>query len=267
MELRPLGATGVQVSAIGVGTWQYRGGVEPLRHGIELGATLVDTAEGYGTEDVVGKAIAGRRDGVFLATKVSGDHLRYDEVLRAAKESLKRLGTDRIDLYQVHWPDPRVPIRETMRAMETLADEGKVRFIGVSNFSVAELEQAQAALAKHRIVCNQVIYNLFNRQIEEDLLPYCQRNAITVMAYSPLARGSLMSRFPPRHQRALEVLQRVTQEAGKTVAQVALNWCISKPNVIAIPKSNRAERVAENCAAAGWRLPPEQLRALDQAFV
>ena len=266
MELTELGGTGVQVPEIGLGTWQYRGGVEPLHRGVDLGAFLIDTAEAYGTEGVVGEAVKGQRDRAFIATKVSGEHLRYDAVLRAAEGSLKRLGTDSIDLYQVHWPNPRVPIGETMRAMEELVEMGKVRFIGVSNFSVGELEEAQGALRKHRIVTNQVLYNLFDREIEGGLLPYCQHNRITVLAYSPLARGALTSRPLLRHRGAMEVLQTIALDTGKSTAQVALNWCLSRPRVIAIPKANGMERVEENCRASGWRLSTDQVEALDRAF-
>ena len=262
MDLRELGATGVMVPEVGLGTWEYRGGVAPLRRGIELGATLIDTAEIYGTEGVVGEAVRGLRDRVFLATKVSGDHLKYDRVLRAAGASLKRLGVDVIDLYQVHWPDSSIPIRDTMRAMGELVDAGKVRFIGVSNFSVAELEAAQASLANQRIVANQVEYNLLDRRIERDL-PYYQRERITVIAYSPLARGALLS---SRRTPALDLLRAVAAEAGKTPAQVALNWCLSHPGVITIPKTDHVDRVDELCAASGWRLTDAQLAALDRAF-
>ena len=124
METKELGNTGVTIPEIGLGTWRYRGGVEPLRKGIELGANLIDTAEGYGTENIVGKAVAGLRGRVFIATKVSGRHLGYDDVLRAAEESLSELGTDYIDLYQVHWPNASYPMRETMRAMEAFASSG-----------------------------------------------------------------------------------------------------------------------------------------------
>src|SRR2546427_1140803 len=133
IELKQLGNTGVMVPEIGLGTWKYRGGVEPLRRGIELGATFIDTAEIYRTEDVVGQAIQGQREKIFIATKVSGDHLRADAVLRAAEGSLRLLGTDVIDLYQIHWPNPRVPIKETMQAMETLVDRGQGRYLGGSN--------------------------------------------------------------------------------------------------------------------------------------
>ncbi len=266
MKSKELGATGVQLPEIGLGTWQYRGGTEPLRKGISLGAFLIDTAEMYGTEGVVGDAIKDRRDRVFIATKVSGDHLRYDEVLKAAEGSLRRLATDHIDLYQVHWPDPRVPIRETMRAMEALVETGKVNFIGVSNFSVTELQEAQEAMGKHTIVSNQVLYNLLERDIEEDLLPYCEEQRITVMAYTPLAKGKLVAKSSLRHKRAMEALRNIARETGKTVAQVALNWCIAKPAVIAIPKAGSVEHVIEDCGATGWRLSPEHLEALSRAF-
>lgn len=266
VQVRELGDTGVSVPEIGLGTWQYRGGVEPLRKGIELGAFLIDTAELYDTEGIVGEAIRGRRERVFVATKVTGSHLRYDDVLKAAAGSLERLGVDCIDLYQVHWPNPAVPIRETMRAMEELVDQGKARFIGVSNFYLKDLEEAQAALKKHRIVSNQVKYSLFQRGIEADVLPYCQKNRITVIAYSPLEKGHLAAAPFFRRRRQFRVLERIARETGKSMAQVALNWCIAKPGVIAIPKSDRVERVVENCGASGWRLTPEQLRALDEAF-
>ena len=266
MELKELGRTGVMVPEIGLGTWKYSGGSAPLRRGIDLGATLIDTAEMYRTEDAVGQAIAGRRDDVFLATKVLGSHLRYDQVLRAADESLRRLAVDRIDLYQIHWSNRSVPISETMRAMEELIDAGKVRYVGVSNFSVNELQEAQEVMTKHPIVSNQVLYNLNSRRIEQDLLPYCQENGITVMAYTPLADGSLASSPRFRHNQKSQALDQVSAETGKTRSQVALNWCTSRPNVIAIPKSNRIDRTEENCGASGWRLSEEQVRLLDEVF-
>ena len=266
MELKELGSTGVKVPEIGLGAWQSRGGVEPFRRGVSLGAFLIDTAEIYGTEDLVGEAVKGRRDQVFIATKVSADHLRYDQVLGAAENSLRRLGTDYIDLYQIHWPNSSVPIRETMRAMETLVDEGKVRFIGVSNFSVRDLEEAQAAMEKYSIVANQVLYNLFRREIEESLMPYCEQHDVTVIAYTPLAKGEITSKPFLKHRKAVKLLQEVAQDTGKTVAQVALNWCISRPKVVAIPKADRLDHVEENCKASGWSLSVEQIEALDRAF-
>src|SRR5882762_611931 len=178
MEQGQLGNTGTLIPEIGVGVWRYGGGVEPLRAAIELGASLIDTAEAYGTEKVTGEAIKGIRDGVFVATKVSGSHLHHDEVLKAAEASLRRLDISQIDLYQIHWPNSLVPIQETMRAMETLVDRGLVKYIGVSNFSTAELRAAEAAMSKYPIVADQILYNLNRREIEEDLLPYCQANGI-----------------------------------------------------------------------------------------
>jgi diketogulonate reductase-like aldo/keto reductase len=266
MEFIELGTTGVKVPLIGLGMWQYRGGVEPIRKSIELGANFIDTAELYGTEGITGEAISGIRDRVFVATKVSGTHLRRDEVLRAADASLARLGIDRIDLYQVHWPNPAVPVAETMRAMEELVDAGKVRFIGVSNFYLKDLQEARAALTKHKIVANQVKYSLFQRGIEADLLAYCRKQGITIIAHTPLAKGSLTRQPLFKRRQAMAVLRKVADQCGKTMSQVALNWCIAKPNVIAIPKTDRVERIVENCAAAGWRLSPEQMEALNGAF-
>ena len=263
VELREVGATGVRVPEIGLGTWRYKGGVAPLRRGLELGAWLIDTAESYRTEGVVGQAIHGLRERVFLATKVSGEHLRYDQVLRAADASLKQLGVDTIDLYQVHWPNPDVPIAETMRAMEALVDGGKVRFIGVSNFSRKEFEEAQACLRDAQIVANQVEFSLRHREIEPDIADFYQPNHVTVIAYSPLAQGDLLV---DHHRSDLNVLRSVALEAGRTPAQVALNWCLARPGVIAIPKTDRATRVDELCGASGWSLTPEQVARLDAAF-
>ena len=266
MELKELGRTGVMVPEIGLGTWKYSGGPAPLLRGIDLGATLIDTAEMYRTEGAVGQAIAGRRSEVFLATKVLGSNLRYDQVMRAADQSLRRLDVDFIDLYQIHWSNHGVPISETMRAMEELVDAGKVRFLGVSNFSTIELREAQDVMTKHPIVSNQVLYNLNSRRIEQELLPYCQENQITVMAYTPLADGSLASSPRFRQNQKSQAMDRVSAETGKTRSQVALNWCTSHPNVIAIPKSNRIDRTEENCGASGWRLSEEQISMLDEAF-
>ena len=191
MELKPLGNTGVMVPEIGLGTWKYTGGNAPLQRGIELGAFLIDTAEMYRTEDAVGRAVKGIRDRVFIATKVLGRHLRYDEVLRAAEQSLRLLDIDRIDLYQVHWPNSRVPIQETMRAMQHLVDTGLVRYVGVSNFSVQQLADAQAAMPRHPVVSNQVLYNLQRRNIERDLLPYCQRKRCHRPGLHPAGRWRL----------------------------------------------------------------------------
>jgi diketogulonate reductase-like aldo/keto reductase len=266
IEKKELGKTGVMVPEIGQGTWRYRGGVEPLQKGIELGATLIDTAEMYRTEDVVGQALKDQRERVFLASKVLPSHLHYDDVLKAADASLRLLKVDHMDLYQVHWPNSSVPIKETMAAMATLVDRGLVKFIGVSNFSTRQLQEAQGALSNLPIVSNQVLYNLKNRRIERDLLPYCQKNGVTIIAYTPLADGSLATGPKIGRDKRIQALQSVADQAAKTMAQVALNWCTSHEDVIAIPKTNSVSRTMENCGASGWRLTPEQIDVLDQAF-
>ncbi len=266
MELKQLGNTGVLVPEIGLGVWRYSGGVEPLRRGVELGAFLIDTAEMYGTEDVVGRAVKDIRERVFIATKVSPDHLRYDDVLQAAEASLRRLDTPYINLYQIHWPNFAIPIAETMRAMEALVDRGLVRHLGVSNFSTGQLRAAQAAMRHHPIVSNQVLYNLNRREIEWELLPYCQQQHITIIAYTPLDDGRLAtwSGFSPSWR--MQTLAQIAAYTQKSLAQVALNWCTARPGVIAICKSNSSARIVENCQASGWRLAPEQIRLLDSAF-
>ncbi len=252
--------TGICQPKIRFGTWNYSGGVEPLRAAIECGAGLIDTAEAYGTEEIVGRAIKGQRDRVFLASKVLPRNFKQRDLIAAAERSLWRLGTDHIDLYQLHWPNLTIPIEEPMRGMEKLVDAGKVRFIGVSNFSVRDLINAQAALTKQRIVANQVRYSLVERTIEGRLLlQYCQKNGITVIAYSPLATGlgNIRAADPE------VVLRRVAEASSKSEAQVALNWCISKEKVIAIPKASTVAHVMENVGASGWKLQPELARLLE----
>ena len=257
--MKPLGNTGEMVPELGIGTASYTGGVEPLRRAIALGVTHVDTAERYGTEDVVGDAIRDIRDRVFLTTKVWPNHFRYDQVIEAAENSLRRLGTDRVDLYLLHWHNPDVPLAETMSAMDRLVADGKTRYIGVSNFSVAQLEEARS-VSENPIVTNQVKYSLNARDIEDELLPHCQRQGIAITAYSPLNR--LLSEASPSLAAALK---RVASETGKTEAQVALNWCTSREGVIALFRSSSLERTIENCGASGWRLTPEQLAELEAA--
>ncbi len=262
MQQKPLSKTGVSIPEVGLGTWNYHAGVEPLRKGLDAGALFIDTAESYSTETVVGQAVAGVRNRVFIATKVSPEHFQFRSVLKAADGSLKRLGIDRIDLYQLHMPNDMVPIEETLAAMEQLVDAGKVRFIGVSNFSVAHLERARNATRKYRIVSNQVRYNVVDRTIEADLLKYCQANGITIIAYSPLARDfqSILDCDPDG---ALAEVARLT---GKTIAQVAINWCLCKDGVVAIPRGNSTAHVVENCGASSWRLTAEQLQFLDRSI-
>lgn len=258
METRELSDTGVRLPVLGLGTWQYQGGVEPLRAGVDLGARFIDTAESYGSEEVVGRAIQGIRKGIFLASKVSPRHFRYADVIKAANESLRRLGTDYLDLYQLHWRNHTVPFAETFAAMEALVDQGKIRFIGVSNFMLGDLKKAQRATCKYKIVSNQVRFNLIDRTIEDGVLPYCQKSGVTVIAHSPLATGlSNIRAMDPEG-----VLDNVAASRSRTVAQVALNWCLSSKGVVTIPKASSITHVKENSEAADFRLAPEELRLL-----
>ena len=263
MKLRPLGSSGADIPSIGLGTSRYHGGAAPLRRGIELGA-WIDTAESYGSEGIVAEAVAHQRERVFVATKVSPGHLEYHSLLRAADASLRRLSTDYIDLYQVHFPSTRVPIAETMGAMETLVDQGKVRFIGVSNFSTSQLVEAQEATSRHPIVSNQVRYSLTRRDVEADLLPYCQDNDVTLIAHTPLDRGGLTARSLITRRPAIDALEQVASEVGAGWAQVALAWCLSRPNVVVIPKSDKVERVEQNCASPDIVLTMDQIEMLNR---
>ena len=255
MERRQLGRTGEKVSTIGMGTWRFgthgtseerRTQVAALRRGVELGMDLIDTAEIYASgrsEEVVGEAVRGIRDEAFIATKVAPGHLHHDDVVAACKGSLKRLGISYVDLYQVHWPDPKVPIKETMSAMEKLVHDGLVRYVGVSNFSVKEMEEARDALARGEIVSNQVEYSLAKRFVEPDLLPYCAKEKVTVIAYSPLARGHVSNTVPGS----------VLRKYDMTPAQVMLNWVTRHEQVIAIPKAASIAHLEENAASVSVR--------------
>jgi diketogulonate reductase-like aldo/keto reductase len=262
MMVKELGQTGVFLPEVGIGTWNYHAGPGPLRRGLEAGALFIDTAESYGTERVVGEALKGLRDRVFVATKVSPGNFRRTRLQASVDASLQRLGIDTIDLLQLHEPNPAIPVQETMDALAECVDAGKVRFVGVSNFSVAQLEEARRALRKYPIVSNQVRYNLIDRTIEQGLLPYCQANHITAIAYSPLARG--LHRINDCDPGG--VLDQLSRETGKSPAQIALNWCLCKEGVVVIAKGNCEEHVLDNCAASGWRLSAEQIDLLDAAI-
>lgn len=259
MNYKQFGNTRVQLPEIGFGTWRYSGGAAPIEKAIELGAAFIDTAESYGTEEVVGEAIGKSRDRVFVASKVSPRHFRRADLLRAAGRSLQKLNTSYIDLYQLHWPNYTVPIEETMAAMEDLVDEGKIRFIGVSNFSVHDLKKAQAALTRHKIASNQVRYSLIERTVETGLLEYCRRNEITLIAFSPF--GESFSRIKAADPEG--ILPKLAKASGRTEAQIALNWLIAKDNVVTIPKASTPQHVIEDCEASGWRLSESEYQLLD----
>ena len=278
LEVKTLGGSSEKIPVLGLGTWGIGGfstknvagegdDVKALTFGLDLGMVLIDTAEMYAgghSEEVVAKAIENRRESVFLATKVSPEHFSTEGVLKACEESLKRLGTDYLDLYQAHWPNPRIPISETMKAMERLVRDGKVRFIGVSNFSVEQTRRAQEALSTVDLVSNQVEYSLLDRSIEAELLPYAEKEHITIIAYSPLARGQIV-KGSSREDR-WRTIDRVAAKYEKTRNQVALNWLIIKQPVIAIPKSANSTHIQENLGAQGWKMHHEDCETLDQAF-
>ena len=282
MEYRRLGKTGEKIAAIGLGTWGIGGGMSPdyspdkqaieaIRYAIELGMNHIDTAEIYGgghSEELVGEAIKKfRRDEVFIASKVWHTNLKYDDVLRACERSLKRLQTSHIDLYYIHWPNPLIPLSETMRALERLHDEGRIRYIGVSNFSASLIEEARSYLSHADVVANQVEYSLYERSIERDLIPYCYEKGITVVAYSPLGQGKLYRELSSsRPSKRVRVLREVAERYSKTPIQVALNWVIWREHVITIPKSIRKEHLEENAGAAGWRLDEMDYKFLAEAW-
>jgi diketogulonate reductase-like aldo/keto reductase len=276
LEFRPLGKTSDSIPEIGLGTWGMGGGmhtdpshdseaIEALKLGLELGMTLVDTAEMYGaghSEEVVSKALEDWRKPVFVASKVSPSHFAHDDLLRSARKSLERLRVKEMDLYQLHWPNSRIPISETMRAMEKLVQDGMVRHIGVSNFSVAQMGEAQAALSREEIVSNQIEYSLVDRVVEEEILPYCQHQKITLIAYSPLGQG----RIARGKGGPFRVLDEIAGRAGKSRSQVALNWLLQHESVVVIPKASNKKHVVENGASSGWKLGAKDFQEIDRAF-
>ncbi len=276
MEFRSLGRTSESIPEIGMGTWGMGGGmqadssrdseaIEALKLGLDLGMIHVDTAEMYGaghSEEVVAKALEDWREPVFVASKVSPSHFAYDDLLRSARKSLDRLERKQMDLYQLHWPNPRIPIAETMRAMEKLVRDGMVRYIGVSNFSVTQMKEAQAILSREEIVSNQVEYNLVDRAIEKEVLPYCQREKVTLIAYSPLGQG----RIARGRRGPFKVLDEIAERVGKSRSQVALNWLLQHESVVVIPKASDKSHVIENAAASGWKLGAKEFQDIDKAF-
>ena len=267
MLRRPFGSTGVEVPVIGQGTWRMgesrraeRTEVAALRLGLELGMTHIDTAEMYGgggAERVIAQAIRGYpRGGLFLVTKVLPSNASYAGTLKACERSVKRLGVDSVDVYLLHWWSDRHPVAETLRAMEELVRRGLTRFIGVSNFDVGQMREAQAALRANRLACNQVLYHLRDRAIERDVLPYCERERIAVVGYTPLARGGFMR----------DTVAGIAERHGRTPRQVALNFLTRRAALFTIPKAGRPEHVRENAAALDFTLTAEDLRAIDRAF-
>ncbi len=269
MTRRPFGWTGMSVPVIGQGTWYMeRDGreraVAALGAGLDAGMTHIDTAEMYGSgrvEEIVGQAIAGRRHEVFLVSKVSPHNASYAGVLRSCEASLRRLGTDHLDIYLLHWPG-RHPLAETIRAFEQLVRDGKTRFWGVSNFDLDDLEEALAIAGPQRIACNQVVYHLKERAIEHALIPWCEAHDIAVVAYSPFGSGD----FPPPRSRGGRVLEGIASTQAATPRQVALAFLSRRDSVFTIPKASEVSHVLENAGASAVRLQAEDLRRLDEVF-
>jgi diketogulonate reductase-like aldo/keto reductase len=258
--------SGEAVPILGQGTWYM--GDEPrrraaeiasLRLGLDLGMTLIDTAEMYGdgaSEMLVGEAIKGRRDEVFLVSKVLPSNASRSATIAACERSLRRLGTDRIDLYLLHWRG-RTPFAETIAAFEALQDAGKIRHWGVSNMDVDDMQELMRASGGDAVSTNQVLYNLTRRGIEYDLLPQAQAHGLPLMAYSPIEQGRL-TEYPE--------VQDIADKHGVTPAQVALAWVLRQQGVIAIPKASSPDHVRENRAALNLKLTPEDLAELDDVF-
>src|SRR3989442_3159686 len=248
MQSRKFGSTKQPVAAIGQGTWEMEheraAAIAALRRGLDAGMTHIDTAEMYGSgavEELVGEAIAGRRDEVFLASKVLPENASRRGTALACERSLARLRTDRLDLYLLHWPGDH-PIEETAAAFEDLLEQGKILAWGVSNFAVDELTEVLRIAGPGRVACNQVLYHLRERAIEHEVIPFCAQHGIAVVAYSPFGSG----RFPARDR----TLRAIAEEHGATPRQVALRFLVRDPHVFAIPKAARAEHALENARAA-----------------
>ena len=239
--------------------------IDALKLGLNLGMTLIDTAEMYGaghSEEVVSKALEGWRKPVFVASKVSPSHFAYNDLLRSARRSVDRLHVKQMDLYQLHWPNPRIPIAETMKAMEKVVRDGLVRFIGVSNFSVPLMKEAQAALSKEEIASNQVEYSLVDRAVEQEILPYCQREKLTLIAYSPLGQG----RIARGRGGQFKILDETATRLGRSRSQVALSWLLQHDSVMVIPKASDKKHLKENAEVSGWKLSSKDFLEIDRAF-
>ncbi|QDC01894.1 aldo/keto reductase [Mesorhizobium sp. 8] len=258
--------SGEAVPTLGLGTWRmgedksrFSDEVAALRLGLDLGVTLIDTAEMYGSggsERVVGEAVAGRRDAVFIVSKVLPSNASRRGTVAACERSLKNLSTDRIDLYLLHWMGS-VPLSETVEALEALKRDGKIRHWGVSNLDADEMEDLAGLPAGNRCQTDQVLYNLSRRGPEFDLLPWCRQRSMPVMAYSPVEQGRLA-----RNAR----LDAVAARHGASAAQVALAWVLAQDGIIAIPKAVQPEHVRQNVAALDIALSADDLADLDRAF-
>jgi diketogulonate reductase-like aldo/keto reductase len=278
MEYREFANTGYKLPLFGMGTYYDPGWIaaakllrmkprsemhlRAINTGLDQGVNFIDTAEIYGTEPLVAKAISGRkRDEIFIATKVWRSNLDYDSVIKSCNGSLKNLETSYIDLYQIHFPNKRVKISETMRAMEYLVKEGKIRYIGISNFSLRQMIDAQEALKTNELASTQMPYSLVDGKIEQEIIPHCRDRKMAVLAYYPLGHGKLGSENASLSAAVADISK---EHGGKSLSQIALNWFYSKhENVFPIPRASNPEHVLENVGSVGWRLSMEEISRLE----
>lgn len=267
MEKRRFGPTNRMVPVIGQGTWYIDTAdrdvaIATIRRGLDLGMTHIDTAEMYGdAEAIVGEAILGRRDEVFLISKVLPSNASRRGTLAACERSLTRLKTDWLDCYLLHWRG-RYLLEHTIEAFEQLQHNGKIRSWGVSNFDVSDLQEAREIAGDGRIACNQVLYHLQERAIEHAVIPWCERHKIALVAYSPFGHGN----FPGPYTPGGKILQQIAAEHNATPRQVALRFLVHNPAVFAIPKASRPEHAEENAGAGDLKLSEDELAIIDRTF-
>ena len=267
MQRKKFGTTGHDVSIIGQGTWYLDRGdrkqaVAALRRGLDLGMTHIDTAEMYGdAELVIAEAIDRRRDETYLVSKVLPSNASRRGTINACERSLKRLKTDRLDCYLLHWQGS-FRLSETVEAFEQLVSAGKIRSWGVSNFDAGDLDELLTVAGEGKIACNQVLYHLQERAIEHAVIPWCAKHGVAVVAYSPFGHND----FPDQRSKGGAVLQSIAKRLGVSTRQVALAFLAREENVFTIPKASSAEHAAENAAAGNLVLSADDIAALDQAF-
>ncbi len=268
MRQHPFGATKREVAVVGQGTWNLeraarKGAVAALRRGIDLGMTHIDTAEMYGSgesEEYVAEAIAGRRDEVFLVSKVLPGNATRKGTVKACEQSLKRLKTDRLDCYLLHWRES-IPLADTIAGLEDLQTAGKIRSWGVSNFDVDDLDEALTIAGPGKIACNQVLYHLQQRAIEHAVLSRCEQHGVALVGYTPFG-----DRFPGPATAGGRVLSEIAAAHGATPRQVALAFLVRRPALFAIPKASSTAHTEENARAGTLRLSEVEIQRIDAAF-
>ncbi|MHA2610477.1 MAG: aldo/keto reductase [bacterium JZ-2024 1] len=302
METVFLGNSELKVTRIGLGCWQFgtpgwgwgetldeKQALRIIDASLDAGINWLDTAEVYGdgiSEEIIGKALRGKRDKVIIATKVSGNHLKKIDVKKAIEGSLKRLHTDYVDLYQVHWHNPYVSLSETMEALKEVVQEGKARYIGVSNFSRTLTQEARKYFRPGELISNQVRYNLLRREIEKEILPYCRRAGMSIIAYSPLAQSLLTGKFKTYEQvpsdirkenplfsskenfqkalRVVETVEEIARDRKVAPSQVALRWVIEHKGVVAIPGAKTVDQAQQNAGTLYFSLSHQEMALLDK---